>query len=673
MSGIAGLADLTAQGVDPGRLKEMNDMLAHRGPDDAGYALLAPDRRPDGMGSLYLRFTDPAFHGINQHIAPFGGPHYAGETAKRRFPLGLAHRRLSVTGRDDRPHQPLASPNRRYWLILDGHLHNAPELRAKLGDPEGEPPPSCEGELFMALWAEYGAKSLEMLNGPFALALYDRRENLLCLARDRFGMKPLYYAPAAGQLIFASEPKAILASRLLPPEIDPPALAEYFTFQNIFSDRILFRGVRQLPPGHCLFLRPGENSPPRLVKYAPPLPRPDPSLKAEEACEQVLAAFRRSVARQTAGAAPLGAYLSGGMDSGSIVAAAVAGGRKRLTTFTCGFDMTNVNGIEQGFDERRLSEDLAYLLQTEHYEVVLHSGDMPAAMERLSWHMDDPRVGMCHQNWYVAKLAGKFVKVCLGGVGGDELFGGYPWRYAAGLAAPDPAGSRDAYFRLWHRLLAPDELPGLFRPEIRPQIPRARESFDAVFASLPPPLPEWSLRENLMEQLLHFEFATFLPGLGTVDDRLNLAHGVESRAPFLDKDLAELAFSLPVALKVDLEALTGGKGAGNGRGREGKLILRRALRPLLPEIYLDMPKQGFSPPDGSWYRGESLDYLKSILHDPRALSRPWFDPDFVKARLEEHFAGRRNHRLLIWSLLAFEWLQRHFCDRPLGRPAGTPP
>jgi asparagine synthase (glutamine-hydrolysing) len=442
-------------------------------------------------------------------------------------------------------------------------------------------------------------------------------------------------------------------------------MAEYFTFQNIFSPQTLFRSVRLLGPGERLEISPVSPADPVACRYHAGFPAPDASLDDEtKTAEMVADAFSQAIRRQLVSDVDLGSYLSGGMDSGSIVAVA---GRTipRLVTFTAGFDLTNVSGIEQGFDERRLAEKLAYLLQTEHYDVVLHAGDMPAAMQKISWHMDDPRVGMCHQNWYAAKLASRFVKVCLAGTGGDELFGGYPWRYRHGLAAGTVEEFDRRYFDYWHRLLGPQEISQLFVPELGRHREAVRESFDRVWDGAPPWQADAAPADNLLHRAMHFEFKTFLQGLLITDDHISMAHGLETRVPFLDNRLADLAFRLPASMKVNTARLTS-SGQGPLESVDGKRILRRAMGRYLPEEFTHQPKQGFSPPDENWYRGPSMDYIRSILLDKATADRPWFDQRFVRAKLEEHFEGKRNHRLLIWSLLSFELLQRHFIDQPVG-------
>lgn len=675
MCGIAGIAGLRPDAIDPAAVKRMCDTLIHRGPDDAGYAFFQTAAAP-GRDGFWCRFCDPAFQSIHENLPVFGSDYCRRELADRVFALGLGHRRLAVLDTTPCGHQPMFSEDRRYCIVHNGEVYNFRELRADLERRGRRFRTRTDTEVLLALWADYGPDCLPLLDGMFAFALYDRVDNALWLARDRFGVKPLYYAAGAGAFVFASECKALFASGLVEPAIEPAALVEYFTFQNLCGAHTIWRGVSMLQPGEALAVRPGDGGP-AIRRYHDAFPEMDPSLGDEESVAGTLAQrFEDAVTAQLVSDVPVGSYLSGGMDSGSIVA--VAGQAiERLHTFTGGFDLTNVDGIEQGFDERKLAEQLSYLLQTEHYDVVLHSGDMPAAMERLTWHMDDPRVGMCHQNWYVAKLASRFVKVCLAGTGGDELFAGYPWRYRlAECRTLDRFDRR--YFRYWHRLLAPDELPGLFAPDLRGHGLDAWESFRGVLRAGPAWRDDVAPEDNLLQRALHFEFRTFLHGLLIVEDRISMAHSLETRVPFLDNRLADLAWRIPPALKLHRRRGADPATDGHLESAAGKHVLRRAMESYLPEVFVKQKKRGFSPPDANWYRGPSMDYIKSVLFDRTTRERPWFDQAFVESRLDEHFEGRRNHRLLIWSLLSVEAIQRHFVDagraaaatRPLGAAVG---
>jgi len=668
MCGIAGIISIGGKPVDPDAIKRMCDTIAHRGPDDAGYVLLRVADTQSGEGGYWCEFADSAFAHLNENLPVFGGAYCRDELSKARFDIALGHRRLSIIDLTHYGHQPMASSDRRYWATYNGEIYNFPELRDELEAAGHVFRTRSDTEVILHLWEAHQFDAMSMLDGMWAFAVYDRHENVLTLARDRFGIKPVYYAVADGFLVFASEIKAILASGLVPQRIDPETMAEYFTFQNTFGTQTLFEGIEILPPGHYLTCRPGDGSGPRCHRYHDGFPVADASLTDEPAVrEQIAEAFAAAVKRQLISDVEVGAYLSGGMDSGSIVSVA---GRSipRLLTFTGGFDLTNVSGIEQGFDERALAEKLSYILQTEHYDMVLHAGDMPAAMERISWHMDDPRVGMCHQNWYVAKLASRFVKVCLAGVGGDELFAGYPWRYRQGMDAETPEQFDQAYYRYWHRLLSPEEIPNLFAPDYRGGCERTWDRYREAMADAPPPQPELSRLDNLMQRALYFEFRTFLHGLLVIEDHISMAHSLETRVPFLDNALADLAWRVPPSMKVNTAGLGAQARHEHVESTGGKAVLRRAMEHYLPAEFTQQHKQGFSPPDENWYRGPSMDYLKSILFDKQTLQRPWFDQAFIGRKLDEHFQGQYNHRLLIWSLLSFEWLQRHFIDAP-----ATPP
>lgn len=661
MCGIAGIVSLAGQPLDTRRLKPMCDALAHRGPDDAGYAFFRLGPGGDGEGGYWCGFADEAFRHVNEHLPVLGGQYSQDQLKDGAFQLALGHRRLSIQDLSHYGHQPMSNADRRYWIVYNGEIYNYPALREELKGLGHAFRTRCDTEVILKAWEQWGADSLARLDGMFAFALYDRLRNRLVLARDRFGVKPLYYRRDGDALTFASEIKGILAGGRSRPAIDPDALVEYFTFQNLFGDQTLFQGVKILAPGAVLEVTPGADPGTAPRRFHVGFPTVDPALgAAPRLVEEVAEAFAGAVGRQLIGDVEVGSYLSGGMDSGSIVAVA---GRSvpRLTTFTCGFDLTNVDGIEQGFDERKLSEQLSYILQTEHYDVVLHAGDMPAAMERIAWHMDDPRVGMCHQNWYAAKLASRFVKVCLGGAGGDELFAGYPWRYRHILG--DEAGARndEAYFQYWCRLVPPERLPALFAiPGLDQAMERTRANFQEILDGAP-------VQEGLtpveaqLQRALHFEFKTFLHGLLVTEDRISMAHGMEARVPFLDNRLADLAWRIPPGAKLNAEALAQTKGTRYIESTEGKRILRQAMETYLPAEFTRQRKQGFSPPDENWFRGPSMEYIKSILLDRQSLERPWFRREAIQACLEEHLAGRRNHRLLIWSLLSFEWLQRHYC------------
>jgi asparagine synthase (glutamine-hydrolysing) len=364
------------------------------------------------------------------------------------------------------------------------------------------------------------------------------------------------------------------------------------------------------------------------------------------------------------------------MDSGSITAIA-ARSVPRLSTFTGGFDLSSASGLELAFDERGAAEEMANALKTEHYEVVMHAGDMEWVMPELIWHLEDLRVGQCYPNYYVARLASKFVKVVLSGAGGDELFGGYPWRYFSAAATGDRDGYLDGYYEFWQRLVPDQEKDQLFNDAVLRELGdhSAHGVFRGVFDEWPGGLEDGN---DYLNASLYFELKTFLHGLLVVEDKLSMAHSLETRVPFLDNALVEFALSLPASLKVPAlatalsvnENLPGKRQLFEAERNQGKMVLRQAMQRVLPPMASSRGKQGFSAPDASWFRGESIEYLNRLLRDPKARIYEFLEPAYVERVLDEHTSGRINRRLLIWSLLSFEWWCRSFLESFPARTQG---
>jgi asparagine synthase (glutamine-hydrolysing) len=319
-------------------------------------------------------------------------------------------------------------------------------------------------------------------------------------------------------------------------------------------------------------------------------------------------------------------------------------------TFTVGYDMMGVDGFEAQFDERQDAEVMSAAMATEHYQTVLHPGSLELAFRDIIWHLEDLRVGMSYPGYYAARLSSRFVKVVLSGTGGDEIFAGYPWRYRVGHAAPDADAWQRDYFAFWNRLVPEAEQHQLFTPdvwrELKPMsgLERFRQIADRHEGS-PSPL----------KRSLYFEARTFLHGLLVVEDKLAMARSMEGRFPLLDNSLVDYVSALPGDLLWRLEA-------GQDENLAGKRVLKEAMRDLLPPSILEKRKQGFSPPSQSWYRDHLGAYIRELLLGEQARSRGIFQPEFVTRVLQEHNEKVRNHRLLIWSLVSFEWWCRLFLD-----------
>ncbi|MBM3517562.1 MAG: asparagine synthase (glutamine-hydrolyzing) [Alphaproteobacteria bacterium] len=628
MCGIAGILRHDGAPASADALQAMIDRLAHRGPDGEGTYL-------DGA-------------------------------------VGLGHRRLAIIDPTPAGRQPMISADGRYALSFNGMIYNFRELRRELEALGHRFRSRTDTEVVLAACAAWGAAAIPRFNGMFAFALWDGAERTLTLARDRFGIKPLYYARCGRVFLFGSEVKAILAHPGAATRLDPAALLEYFTFQNLFAGGTLFAGVSLLPAGSTLTLRPGGTEGPAPERYWD-YDFHEPATRRSEAAylDELDHLFRQAVRRQLVADVPLGAYLSGGMDSGSVTALA-ARELPYMCSFTVGFDLSSASGIELGFDEREKAEHMSYRFRTEHYEMVLKSGDMERVLPALAWHIEEPRVGQSYPNYYAAKLAARFVKVVLSGAGGDELFGGYPWRYYRAVVNDDFEHYVDQYYDYWQRLIPGSAVAAVFGP-IWPDVRHVstRDIFRGVFqehaATLTRP-------EDYINHSLYFEAKTFLHGLLVVEDKLSMAHGLETRVPFLDNDLVDFAMRVPVRLKLNnLGAVTRLNENQAGlktrqyfaKTRDGKLILRKGMRRYIPESVTRRVKQGFSAPDASWFKGESIDHVRAVLYDDRARIYDFLDPTAVRALVDDHIEGRENRRLLIWSLLSFE----HWCRTFLGAGA----
>lgn len=625
MCGIAGLLHLDGAPVSPAVLQRMTDAIAHRGPDGEG-------------------------HWIEGNV-------------------GIGHRRLAIIDLSPAGHQPMVSADHRYVLSYNGEIYNFRELRGELEAAGYWFRSRTDSEVLLYALAHWGTKALERLNGMFAFALWDRKERTMLLARDRYGIKPLYTARFGNSFAWASEQKAMTSVPGFAARVDREALLEYFTFQNIFTDRTLLEGVELLPPGHYATLdlsRPGAEL--KRVQYWDfDFREPDGGRASdEEYREELDRLFRQAVTRQLVTDVELGSYLSGGMDSGSITAIAALS-FPYLKTFTCGFDLSSASGIELGFDERTKAEAMSYHFKTEHYEMVLKAGDMERVMPTLAWHLEEPRVGQSYPNYYAAKLASKFVKVVLSGAGGDELFGGYPWRYYRAVVNDSFDDYVDKYYGFWQRLVDDRRLKTMFGP-IWSDVSHVdtRAIFHRVFRHHQDGLAR---PEEYINHSLYFEAKTFLHGLLVVEDKLSMAHSLESRVPFLDNDLVDFAMRCPVGLKLNNlanvvrlnENEPGGKQSRFfSKTKDGKQILRDVMARHIPEDVTRAEKQGFSAPDESWFKGESIDFVRRTLLDPKARVYDFLDHEETVALVGEHLAGTRNHRLAIWSLLNVEeWLRQY--------------
>ena len=618
MCGIAGKINFSGESVSKDSIKRMTDAIAHRGPDGEG------------------QYTDRN--------------------------VGLGHRRLSIIDLTERASQPMQM-GEDYTITYNGEVYNYKELRAELEEQGIVFRSDSDTEVVLASYIVWGEKCISRFNGMFALAIWDRKKRRIFLARDRYGIKPLYYLKDEKKLLFASEQRAILADSSVTSELDLEAVLEYFTFQNIFTDKTFNKNIKMFPAGCYAFVQTEESKNIKIHRYWDyDFREPDVEYSEAEYVEELDRLFKQAVCRQLVSDVNVGSYLSGGMDSGSITAIA-AQKLPYLTTFTCGFDLHSASGMEMGFDEREKAEYMSYLFKTEHYEMVLKAGDMERVLPEVVKHLEEPRVGQSYPNYYASQLASKFVKVVLSGAGSDEMFGGYPWRYYRAAVNDNLDDYIDKYYTYWQRLIPNKKVKEVFAP-IWPEVKHiwTKDIFRDVVEGkhgLKAETPE-----DYINNSLYLEAKTFLHGLLVVEDKLSMAHGVETRIPFLDNDLVDFAMRLPIKYKLKnlQEVIRINENEAGSKGnkyytktRDGKLLLRKVMDQYMPKEITRAVKQGFSAPDASWFKGDSIEYVKRMLGKNAAIY-DYMDYDAVNSLVKEHIEGKQNRRLFIWSLLNFEMI-----------------
>jgi len=617
MCGIVGVFNTDESPVYANLIKEMTKVIAHRGPDGDG---------------IFVENN-----------------------------IGLGHKRLAILDVSNLGAQPMASKNGEWIVVFNGCIYNFLTLKIALKKEGRQFISTCDTEVLCEGLAAEGIKFFEKIDGMFAVGAWNTKTKKLYLSRDRYGVKPLYYWFNGKTIAFASEIKAILKHPDYKIGVNLEALNEYFSFQNLFKFHTLFQGINMLPPANTVEIQKGATFVKHQSWWDYDFSQPDEKMSFEDAESETKRLLQNAVAKQMIADVPVGAYLSGGMDSGSLVALA-SKHIPRLATFTAGFELSEVNGVEATFDERMDAELIANYYKTEHYEQVINAGDLKWSLPRVVWHLEDLKVGMSYPNYYISRLASKFVKVCLQGTGGDELYGGYPWRYYRVFDSINQKDFFKNYYHFWQRLVSDEQKIELFQNDVYKQINinEPKEAFERVFTF------NTKLRYNTPEEhiqnSLYFEIKTFLPGLLLVGDKLAMANGLEERFPFLDNDLVDFAQKIPIRYKLanleQMKRIDENELKKVRKFREyddGKNVLRKAMRDILPEKIINRKKQGFSAPDESWYRGENVNYVKDLLLNKNAAYIEFINPDYVKKILDEHIEKHINHRLLIWSFMCFEW------------------
>jgi asparagine synthase (glutamine-hydrolysing) len=625
MCGIAGIYNLNGAPTNDQEIKKMKEAIAHRGMDGDGEYL-------------------------SKNVA-------------------LGHRRLSILDTSNKAAQPMMSKDKVWVIVFNGCIYNFHQLKLELQSRGHTFNSNGDTEVIVEGLSAEGVDFFKRLDGMFAIGAYNTQTNELWISRDRFGVKPLYYTFNNGVFLFASEIKAFLTHKSYSIDLDFNSLNEYFTFQNMFTFKTLFRNVYMLPPANTVKIDRATTEIINQPWWDYNFTDVDETMSFEDAKEETKRLFVNAVSKQMVSDVPVGSYLSGGMDSGSITSIA-SKYVNRLCTFTCGFDMSEATGIEANYDERRDAELMANYFKTEHYEQVMNAGDIKWSLPRLVWHLEDLRVGMSYPNYYISRLASKFVKVCLQGTGGDELYGGYPWRYYRIFQSTNKENYFNEYYNFWQRLVQDENKSLLFVPKVYNKIDIAepRAIFEKVFnhnSNLKYDAPDQHIANSL-----YFEAKTFLPGLLLVGDKLAMAHGLEERFPFLDNDLVNFAQKIPIRHKLgNFEKMNkinenelAAKKKQYAEYNDGKNVLRKAMTDFIPEKILNRKKQGFSAPEESWYRGENAAYVKDILLNKKTISSEFISQDYINTIVNDHIEKGQNNRLLIWSFLNFEYWCKIFLN-----------
>jgi asparagine synthase (glutamine-hydrolysing) len=630
MCGITGIVDTRARAaVDHATLLRMNQSQQHRGPDD---------------GRLHL---EPG--------------------------VGLGHRRLSIidvaTG-----HQPLFNEDQSVVIVFNGEIYNfqslVPELEA-LGHVFRT---RSDTEVIVHAWEAWGEDCVKRLRGMFAFALWDRNRQTVFLARDRLGVKPLFYATLDnGHLIFGSELKSLLAHGGLSRDMDPLAVEEYFALGYVAEPRTIFRQALKLPPGHTLTWRRGDKAP-QVRQFWDVVFKPDTRLDEQAACEELRRRLTESVKLRMISEVPLGAFLSGGVDSSAVVATMAGLSKEPVNTCAIGFDV-------KAFNESAFAQMVADRYGTRHHLETVSSDDFDL-IDPLAALFDEPFADSSAIPTYrVCQLARRHVTVALSGDGGDESFGGYR-RYRMHLmeerlrGALPPLIRRSVFGVLGRAYPKADWAPRMFRAKTTFE-GMARTSVQAYFHSvsilrgpmrarlfsgtLKRALDGYSAQavferhaanvasDDPLALIQYLDYKTYLVGdINTKVDRASMAHSLEVREPLMDHELIEWLATLPSTLKI--------------RGQEGKYLLKKALEPSLPNAVLYRPKMGFSVPLAAWFRGPLRQRVREVVAGERLASTGWFDRSALMSMADDHQSGASDHSAALWSVLMFDAFLRQVVD-----------
>ena len=631
MCGICGIAVAAGPSPNEQELRDMSDSMVHRGPDDEGLLL--------------------------------------------RDGVGLAMRRLSIIDVEG-GHQPITNEDRTIWIVLNGEIYNHPELREQLLARGHVFRSRSDTETVVHAYEEWGEDCVSHLNAMFAFAIWDSRRQLLLLARDRLGIKPLHYFEDGGRLLFASEIKALLRNPLVPRSVDLAALRDYLAFEYVPTPRSMVTGVRKLPPGHTLTWKKADGRI-RLRQYwdvdLSLSERAGEPRTLDEHGAELRRVLRESVRRELLSDVPVGVFLSGGIDSSAIAAMMAELAPGNVKSFSIGF-------ADASFDESGYARQVAQHLGTDHSELILEPHLLTDLVPKITALLDEPLAdASIIPTFFLSQFARRSVKVALGGDGGDELFAGYPTLQAHRLAGyyerlpgvlrshlmpaavnllPVNRDNLSFDFRAkrfvlgagrplaerhnrWLGSFTSEAIADLLTPEVAAELRRleAPDPAAAHLAAQGAKLP--------LNQVLYLDMKLYLENDILVKlDRASMMASLEARVPLLNVEFVEYANALPINLKL--------------KGFRSKFLFKHALRPLLPRAITERPKKGFGIPIARWFRGPLREQLQETLSQDRIRREGLFNPGAVQALVGDHLSGRRDNRKQLWTLFVFErWLETY--------------
>ena len=595
----------------------------------------------------------------------------------RQLRACLGHRRLAIIDTSPAGHQPMFTEDRRYSITLNGEIYNYKQIRKELEAAGDVFTTQSDTEVLLKAFRAWGVDCLEKLNGMFAFAVWDDVEKTLTLARDRAGIKPLYYAKVGDNFVFASEIKAILATRLVAAELDPDALNQFLTFLWPVPPHTLFKDIYQLLPGHFMIWKNGEISDREWWDLDFSVEEND--LDEQMWSERALETLDRVTEMEMIADVPLGAFLSGGVDSSAIVALMARHTKQKISTYTTGI---SADDLEYDIipDDIEWSRKVAALLPVDYHETLL-TPDIADLLPKLVWHQDAPVIDMAIPSYLISEQSRATQRVMLSGMGGDEVFGGYPRQMAmqiAGITDLIPSAVRRPlmktldsvlYGGLRGRFTAPlrnlkkfarnaamdfeerylgfgtyftDEMKGkTLLPDLRHDLQDPYRYHKAYFDKCRDASP--------INRLLYVDFKTFMPALNLdTTDKTSMAANLEVRVPFLNRDLVALSARIPSRLKI--------------KGLKRKYLLKKAAESLLPKEIVWRKKAGFGAPVRSWLRTDLRPMVEDLLSEQRIKARGYFDPAAVRLMIDANLLGKEDYNLQVFQLLTFEIWAQKFLD-----------